>query len=185
MVMLFSGTRFARFLKFIAYSLFFILALMYFTPKVALYYFAETKLKPLGVIVSGEGVEDNGFTLSISDAVISVKAIDSANIKDIDIALFGIYNKIVLEEISLASTAASFVPVDVEFVYITYSIFNPLYITAYSKGGFGEVEVDVSLLDKKLYLHLEPSNLMNRKFRNTLRNLKKSNDGGYEYAKTF
>ncbi|MCW8839073.1 MAG: hypothetical protein OQJ77_05305 [Thiovulaceae bacterium] len=171
--------------KFLAYSIFFILALMYFTPKVALYYFAETQLKPYGVIMTDESVSDNGFTFGIKDAVVTFKAIESATVKDTNIALFGLYNKVKLKDITLASTAASFVPTDVKNVDISYSIFNPLNIIAVSEGGFGEAKVEVNLLDRKLYLKLEPSKVMNKKYRNTLRNLKKSKDGGYEYAKTF
>jgi hypothetical protein len=185
MVKPFSNTRFARFLKFIAYSGFFILALMYFTPKVALYYFAETQLKPYGVIVTDEKVIDNGFTLSIKDAVVTFKNIESATIKDTDIYLFALFNKIKISDIKLASTAATLVPTGISFIDISYTIFNPLNIVAYSSGGFGEAEVNVSLLDKKAVLKLKPSKLMSQKYRSTLRNLKKSKDGGYEYAKNF
>ncbi|QFR48375.1 hypothetical protein FJR48_00990 [Sulfurimonas lithotrophica] len=171
--------------KVFGYSLFFVLALMYFTPKVALYYFAEMQLKPYGVIVTDENVVDNGFTLGVKDALVTFKEIESAKIKDVNIALFGIYNKVSLSDITLASTAASFVPTDVKTIDITYTILNPLNIVAVSSGGFGEVKAEVNLLEKKMLLKLEPSKIMSQKYTNTLRNLQKSKDGGYEYAKTF
>jgi hypothetical protein len=174
-----------KFLKFIAYALFFILALMYFTPKVALYYFTESQLKPLGVVVTDESLVDKGFTLSIKDAVVTFKAIESANIKETNIAVFGLYNNVSLEEITLASSASSLVPTKVAFVDITYSIFNPLNINAFTEGDFGVADAQVNLLERKVFIKLNPSKLMSLKYKSTLRNLKKSKDGGYEYAKTF
>ena len=70
--------------NFFIYLLFFIIAIIYFTPKIGLYYFAEQKLKPLtGVIISKEELRDNGFSLKIENANISAKGIDSAVIKSI------------------------------------------------------------------------------------------------------
>ena len=172
-------------LKFFGYMVFFVLALMYFTPKVALYYFAENQLKHYGIIITDESVKDKGFTLSLEDAVVTIKAIESAKIKDINIALFALYNNLSIKDITLASTAASFVPTDVDVVDISYSIFNPLNIIATSKGGFGEAQAKVDLLERKLMVKLKPSKIMVKKYRSTLRNLKKSKEGGYEYAKTF
>jgi hypothetical protein len=174
-----------RVLKFFGYMLFFILALMYFTPKVALYYLAENELKPHGVVITDEDAQDNGFTLSIKDAVVTFKSIESAQVKNIDLAIFGLYNKVTAEGISLASTAESFLPRDIEFVDIQHSILNPLIISASSKGGFGEAELSVDILERKVLLKVQPSKLMQTKYRTTLRELKKSKDGGYEYAKTF
>ena len=171
--------------KALGYTLFFILALMYFTPKVALYYFAESHLKPHGIIITDEDVIDNGFTLSIKDAVVTFKAIESAKVSDINIAVFGLFNKVQIENIKLASTAASFVPTDVNSVDISYSIFNPLNIVATANGGFGEAEAQINLMDRNISIKLEPSKIMSQKYKSTLRNLKKSKDGGYEYAKTF
>jgi hypothetical protein len=174
-----------RFLKLIAYFMFFMLALMYFTPKVALYYFAESQLKPLGVVITDESLVDNGFRLSINDAVVTFKDIESAKIKETNIAVFGLYNNVTLKDVTLASSASSLVPTSVEFIDITYSIFNPLNINAFAKGGFGVAYAQVNLLDTNVLLKLTPSKLMSLKYKSTLRNLKKSKDGGYEYAKTF
>jgi len=171
--------------KFIGYFLFFIIALMYFTPKVSLYYFAETKVEPFGVVVTEESVVDNGLRLSLKDAVITFKSIESAEVKNVDIAIFGLYNSIDVSSVTLASTVATFLPTDIKNINISYSILDPLNILASASGGFGEANAKVNILDKKLFLKLSPSKLMSKKYRSTLRNLNKSEDGGYEYAKTF
>jgi hypothetical protein len=174
-----------RLLKLLAYIIFFVFALMYFTPKVALYYFAESKLEPYGVVITEEDAVDNGFTLSIKDAGVTFKAIESAEVKDTKISIFGVYNNVSINDITLSSTAASFVPTDIKNIDITYSIFNPLNIVANANGGFGDAEAKISLVERNIFLKLKPSNMMSQKYASTLRGLKKSKDGGYEYAKTF
>jgi len=171
--------------KLSGYIVFFILAFMYFTPKVALYYYGETRLKEQGVIISQESAIDNGLTLSIKDASLSFKAIESANIKDLNIAIFGIFNKISLKDIKLASTASDFLPTDIKSVDVSYALYDPLHVSANAEGDFGEAELDIDLLDRKLFLILKPSKVMSKDYRSTLRNLRKSKDGGYEYAKAF
>jgi len=171
--------------KLFGYTLFFILALMYFTPKVALYYFAEMQLKPMSVIINDEKVIDNGFSLSIKDSTITFKAIESAKIQTIDLVFFGLYNKVKIEGVTLASTAASLVPTKVQSIELSYHIFNPFNVSAIAVGDFGEAQAQVSILDKALQVDLQPSKLMNKEYRATLKNLKKTKDGGYEYAKNF
>jgi len=158
---------------------------MYFTPKVALYYFAEMQLKPMSVIINDEKVIDNGFSLSIKDATITFKAIESATITNIDLSIFGVYNKVNIQGVTLASSAASLVPTEVKSIEIYYHLFNPFNITATAVGGFGEAQAQVDILEKALQVDLQPSKLMNKDYRSTLKNLKKTKDGGYEYAKTF
>lgn len=169
--------------KFFGYALFFLLALMYFTPKVSLYYLLESKLNERSVIVDKETVIDNGVSLSIQNASVNVKSIESAKIEDINVKVFGIYNKVTLENIELASVAATMLPTDVQSVDITYTIFNPLYVKAEAIGGFGEAEVSFSILDMALHVDLKPSKKMLTSYKQTLRNLKKSKEGDYSYDK--
>jgi len=170
---------------FFAYVSFFIVALIYFTPKVNSYYFAETQLKPLGVIIGSESVNDNGFSLEIKDAKVFVKSIESATIGHTNIKLLGLYNSVSIENILLSSTAKSFVPLKIQSANITYHVFNPLNINGDIMGEFGEAKVFINLLDRTLKLILTPSNIMKKKYKSTLRNFKKSENGELIYDKTF
>ena len=178
-------TFFKRSLKYLGYSLFFILALMYFTPKIAIYYLLEDKLNPHAIVISDEKLQDNGLYLSINDAVISVKGIESAKISEIKIKLFGLYNSLNLTDVKLSSAAASLTPVNINKPYISHSIFDPLNVTAYADGGFGEMNAKFNLIDFNLHLDLEASATMKKDFKSTLRNLKKLKIGVYSYDKTF
>ena len=171
--------------KVFGYILFFLLALMYFTPKVNLYYFLEKELSEKNIVIDDEQIIDNGFSLSVTDAKLNVKSIESATVEEINVKVFALYNSISLENIKLSSVAASMVPIDVSNVNITYTIFNPLYITADAVGGFGEAEINFSILDMALHLDLKPSKNMLSSHSSTLRNLKKSKEGDYSYDKIF
>ena len=170
---------------FFAYVSFFMLALIYFAPKVSAYYFLENQLKNFDVIVGSESVNDSGFSLKIIDANIFVKSIDSANVKNTNIKLLGLYNSISISEVTLSSTAKSFIPLKIESANLIYHIFNPLNVNADVVGEFGEADITLNLLDRTLHLKLTPSPLMNKKFRSTLRNFKKSENGEFIYDKTF
>jgi len=174
-----------RILKFFAYIAFFILALIYFTPKVSLYYYAEQLLKPFDVIVSSEVLEDNGLSLNINDGVVAVKSIESATVKELNIKLLGFYNSVDVKDIELSSVAKSFIPLKIKSVEIRHSIFNPIVVDVDSIGEFGEANVKINLLERTLHLVLHPSSLMLKRYKSTLRNLKKSENGEYIYDKTF
>lgn len=171
--------------KFLAFSLFFILAVMYFTPKVSVYYFAEEMLKEYGIIISKEEAVDNGLTLTLSHGIVSFKGIDSATLDELNIKLFGVYNSLDVNGVLLSSTAAAFVPLKIEHIEASYSVINPLYAIASAEGEFGSAELEFSILDNSIHLLLKPSKLMLQKYKSTLRNLKKNEEGEYVYDKTF
>ncbi len=170
---------------FFAYLLFFIAALIYFAPKSSIYYFLETQLKEYEVVVSSEEVLDRGFIFEITHANLSVKSIRSANITKTDIKIFALYNSIDIEGVTLSSTAKSFVPLHIENIHIEYSILDPLRVVGYAVGGFGEIDALFSIVEMALHLDLKPSKIMLKNHRNTLRNLKKDENGGFVYDKAF
>jgi len=170
---------------FFGYVSFFILALIYFTPKISLYYFAEQELKVFDVVVSSEALVDTGFSLKIQNPTVNIKSIESAKIQELDIKILGLYNSVNISNIGLSSTAKSFLPLNIEYINITHTIVDPLHINAEAIGEFGEAKVVVNLLDRNLSIVLLPSKLMKDKYANTLRNLKKSENGEFVYAKTF
>jgi len=175
----------ARIVKFFAYTLFFLLALMYFTPKLGLYYLLEEKLSEKNIIINNEALKDNGFSLSIYDASVNVKSIESATIKEIDLKIFGLYNAVHLKEITLASVAASMVPTKIDTIMMHYSVLDPVHLKAKASGEFGDAQMELDLLDLAVHLELHPSKKMLSSYRGTLRDLKKTKEGAYTYDKTF
>ncbi|MCF6330913.1 MAG: hypothetical protein L3I99_05135 [Sulfurimonas sp.] len=172
-------------LKYIGYILFFISVLIYFSPKIAIFYLLENKLNSYSVVISDEKLQDNGLYLNVKDAVISTKGIETAKVKEMKIKIFGLYNSANLTNVKLSPTISSLIPTNVNELHISYSVFNPLNINAYANGGFGNVEVNFNLMNFKLELELEASAVMKKDFKSTLRNLKKLDTGAYSYVKTF
>lgn len=174
-----------KLLMFFAYVIFFMLALMYFTPKTNLYYMLEKELVKHELIISDEKVSDKGFVLSLENAVIYMKDIESAQIKELDVKIFALYNAINVTDIKLSEVAGSFIPVKINNVDIRYSVINPLNIVIKAQGDFGEASGVVNILEKQLHLNVTPSEIMKKRYRNTMRQLKKQEDGSYSYDKTF
>ncbi len=170
---------------FFAYALFFIVALMYFAPKVSAFYFLEEQLKPYGVIISSEKLSDKGFSLDIEDAVISFKSIESAHLTQANITIFVLYNAIHIEGVKLSSTASSFLPLAIEKGDMVYSIADPFHVKGKVYGDFGEADLLYDISQNSVYIALKPSKLMLNKYRSTLRNFKKDENGEYIYEKTF
>ncbi len=174
-----------KILKIFAYSLFFILALIYFVPKVNLYHYIETKLQSQKVIFSNEEIKDNSFSLSINNIEVSYESIQSANIQSIEIHMFLLYNSISLKNIELSSVISSFIPLHIDSVEVKYSIFNPMNLVINASGEFGEAKGKFSILDRNLTMQIEPSELMLKGYKSTLNNLSKNETGEYSYDKTF
>jgi hypothetical protein len=171
--------------KFFAYFIFFILALIYFIPKTSIYYFIEKELKNYEIIISNEELQESSFNLHITAGTVSVKSVDSANIDQTDMKIYGLYNSIELQEIVLSKTISSFFPSKIKNATISYSVLNPVNIQAKALGEFGEADAQYNLLNKTLYLKLKPSKKMLTNYRSTLSNLKKSENGEYIYEKNI
>lgn len=167
--------------KFFGYSVFFIVALLYFTPKVSLYYFLETKLNQLNIVIGLEEAVDNGFTLDLKHQTVYYKSIQSATIKEANLHFFILYNALNFKDITLSSIAKSFFPLYIENATIQYTLFNPLYLQVAIDGEFGKSNVRYSILKRTLHIELLPSDLMLNSYMNTLKNMHKNKEGEYSY----
>ncbi len=174
-----------KLMKFFAYVLFFIIALMYFTPKVSFFYLLEEQLKPYGVIISSEKLSDRGFSLDIDDAVISYKSIESAQVSNANIKIFVLYNSIKVKDVKLSSTVSSFVPLSVYSANIVYSVLDPFYVKGKLEGEFGEADITYEIAQKRVNIVLRPSKLMLNRYKSTLKDFKQDENGEYVYEKTF
>jgi hypothetical protein len=174
-----------RFLRFFAYFAFFILALIFFAPKLSMYYFLENELKSYDVIISGETLKDEGINLNIQNAQVFVKSIESANIKECDVTLLFFYNSILAKDITLSQSAKSFVPLKIQELEVSYTILNPLHIKVHATGEFGNAEALVNILERTAHVDLQASEMMSKGYKNSLREFKKSEDGGFTYDKAF
>lgn len=172
-------------LKLLAYFAFFILALIYFSPKESIYYFGEKGVEKYKVVLSGEKITDSGFYLDLNDVTVSYDSIQSAKVEDINVKMFLLYNSISAKNIKLSNIAVSFIPLHVQSLDVSYTIFNPLVIGLNANGEFGEAKGEINILDRNITMVITPSKVMETKHQDTLANLKKNANGSYSYDKSF
>jgi len=154
-------------------------------PKTSLYYFIEEQLKAYSIVMDKETIEDDVLGFNISNGVLYVDSILGADIEDIEMDLFGLYNTVEIENIRLSSVTASFIPSHIRHVKISYSLFNPVNIVMDAEGEFGDLSATFNVREALFHLNLRPSQAMLKGYKNTLKNLEKSEDGGYVYAKNI
>lgn len=174
-----------KILKFLAFTLFFILALVAFTPKESFYFLLEKNLKNFDVVISNEKLEDKMFSLDIENLEISTKGIDSAIIAEADVTLLLFYNSLKFTDIQLSSLVDAYAPSHIDTLKVTYTLLNPLVVNASTQGKFGQAEAVFNILDRELQVLLHPSKLMSSKYKKTMNMMKKDENGEYVYAKTF
>ncbi len=172
-------------LRIFTYMVFFILALIYFIPKSSVYYYVEKELELHNIILSQEEIVQNNFSLDINNAQVTYQKIDSAEIENIDVKIFLVYNSIDLVNVKLSSMASTFIPTKIDRLHLKYSVINPLHIEVEASGEFGDVKGEIDVVDRNLSMILSPSELMLKKYKNSLKLFKKNEQGEYEYDKTF
>jgi len=167
------------------YTALFFGALLFFTPKESVYYFAEEQLKPFGIIIADEEAVDHGFTLELTHLRLYVQKIKSVEIKSATLSIFGLYNSLSATDLLLDKTFEAFFPPLVHRAELHQSVIDPLHINARAVGDFGEAEARVDLLERSVKVLLKPSKLMIGRYKNTLRKLKKTEEGDYSYEYQF
>lgn len=169
----------------IGYGVLTLVTVLYFLPKANLYYKLEHELQPQGIIIHNEHIDDKRLWLEILDAELYVQKIESMHIHRANIMLFGLYNTIDLEQITLASTPGQFVPKNIQSAQFRYGLYDPLNINATVLGDFGKAEIRLNLYDRIMTANVEASKLMKSKFSATLKNLTRDKKGVYHYEYSF
>lgn len=174
-----------KLLKFFAYTLFFVVALVAFSPKESFYYLLEKNLKKFDVVISNEHLEDRLLSLHIENLELSTKGIESGVIAEADITLLLIYNQVSFQDIKLSSLVDAYAPSKVNSLDVSYTLLNPFVVSADAEGKFGNAEVAFNILDREVKVHLKPSKVMLTRYKKTMKMMQKDEDGEYRYAKTF
>lgn len=174
-----------KLLRFFGFSLFFLFALVAFMPKESFYFLLEKELQKFEVVISNEQVKEHLLSLELTNLEITLKEIDTAKVKSANITLLAFYNSVRFSDIELSSLVEAYVPPHIEDVELHYTLLNPLEVTAEIVGDFGEASVAFSLLERELKAVVNPSKLMQSKYKKSMRRFKKDENGEYIYAKTF
>ncbi|MBN2895254.1 MAG: hypothetical protein JXK05_05110 [Campylobacterales bacterium] len=167
------------------YSAILLALIIFFLPKTQLYYQAEALLAEYKVFISQERVIDNGLTLGLQEGTIYYDDMAIAAFEAIRLRPWVFYNSLVLEPTELSAEMEQFVPRSIDWLKITYAVYDPLHVTIEGSGAFGSVEGSVALFDRNISLTLTPSEALLGKKPFWLGKLKKDSEGGYRYETTY
>ena len=159
----------------------FIILLWLLSPKQELYYFLEKELKKNDIVISNEAIRDRWFGFVIEDAEIYVKGAKMAQVSELELNIFFLYNTLKIKGITTNEAIHNIAPKKVEETLIKYSILNPLKITIDSNGSFGVANGAVTPIDKKIKI-LFPTVKDIKAFRKFL---KKDKTEGWKYETNY
>ena len=169
----------------IGYAILILVTVLYFIPKTNLYYKLEHKLQPYEIVIHNEHVDDKWFWLEITDAQLYIQKLESLHVQKTQIMLFGIYNKVDMEGITLASTLGHFVPNEIQTVNLRYALYDPFNVNATVVGNFGTAEIALNLYEGLATTSITASKLMKSRFSATLENFTRDKKGVYHYEYRF
>ena len=169
-----------KLLALLVYLLISVLFILFFLPKVNLYYKAEELLHTKSIVIAQERIEDSGFSFSLYDGKLYYGDLYVANFSAIHLRPFILYNALSVEAFTLSEDMQQFLPLEIEGITISYTPFNPLHVNLFAKGEFGELTGDVSLKEQKVNIDINASKMLRKQQPFWLRKLKKV-EGKYHY----
>lgn len=167
------------------YSAAFVLFLLVFLPKTALYHEAEMQMKPFGLTIAAESAVDRGFDFVLKGGDLYFEDLHVARLEQITVTPWLFYNSVRVAPFSLSADMESFAPRDVDGISVTYSVLDPLHVTLEGAGAFGSVTGRVALMERKVTLELTPSAALRAKRPFWLKQLRSIEGGAYRYETTY
>ena len=167
----------------ISILLFFYFLLLFF-PKEGFYNLVEKELSKNKIFVSNEIRKEKLFGLKVDDMYIYFDGLDSANISSMDFTTFLFLTTLEIKDVRVSKSFEDILPSKVETLTLKHTVISFDTIDIKANGDFGEFSGQIRLLDKKIIGFLEPSSLMQSKYRKILQKFKLK-DGKYEYELNF
>jgi hypothetical protein len=176
-------------MKKIAWALFYffiaIYSVIFFAPKINLYYQLEELMQERQIVVTQEDIKDYGFSMAIKDGSLYYGDLMVAKFDKISILSLLVFNQISIDPLMLSEDMKNFFPRNIEGATILYTPLNPLHVSLKASGDFGSMSGDINLLERKITIDLEASKKLLSKKPFWMKKLKKTETGGYQYATTY
>ncbi|MHC3995159.1 hypothetical protein ACXWTF_10050 [Thiomicrolovo sp. ZZH C-3] len=167
------------------YTAAFVLFLLVFLPKTALYHAAEQQLKPLGLAVAAETPVDRGFDFVLEGGSLYFEDLHVADLERLTVTPWLLYNSVRIAPFAFSPDMEGFTPAGVDGINITYSVLDPLHIRLEGSGEFGSVTGQVALTERKVTVDLTPSAALRAKRPFWLKQLRSIEGGAYRYETTY
>lgn len=169
----------------IFYFLVVIYSIIFFTPKINLYYQLEILLQEKQIVITQENIVDSGFSLSIEEGSLYYGDLLVGQFDKVSILSLLFFNSVSLDPFALSQDMEIFFPRNIQGLTLTHAFFNPLHVKIQGSGDFGEINGDVNLLDRTIVLNLQASKVLLSKKPFWMKKLKKDETGAYRYATTY
>ncbi len=158
-----------------------VILLWLLAPKQELYYLLEKELKKSDIIISNETIKDTWYGVKISDADIYIKGAKMAQLSQLELNIFFLYNRLTIKNIITNKAFHNDAPKSIEEINVIYSILDPLHIKLDSIGSFGEANGEVNIKDRTITIGFPIAKEIKpfRKF------LKKDSTGEWKYETNY
>lgn len=173
-----------RLLKFGFYLLLVGVLAVYFAPKRQLYYWGENLLQPYGVVMSGEAVNDRGFSLALQEGTLYYQDLKIATFDEISVLPLLLFNRVKISPFSLADVMQRFASGDFE-LELYQSVIDPLHVYLQGSGSPGDVQGAADLAQRTLKITLTPSEALIKSNPIWLKELKKQPSGEFVYETAY
>lgn len=171
--------------KLLIWTLVFVMLVLFFLPKKALYFEGERLLEPQHVTLSGERAEDTGFGLRLSGGSLYYEDLEVAELETVTVTPWLLYNRLSVAPLRLSPAMKSFLPGTIDGADVIYSVFDPLHVRLEASGGFGTLSGTIGLSDRQIRFDLLPSKQLQQMKPFWLKQFKKTKEGGYRYESTY
>jgi hypothetical protein len=162
--------------KILSFSALLLVGFILFLPKSNLYYSAENALASAHLYLNNEKINERFFYLDIREATLLLDTMPIGSIEQIKCIPLILFNRVTVSGIEFSGEFASLFPQGIDYLNFTYTLIDPLTVTIKGEGGFGPVEGEIDMGERKLILLFNPSPIL-RTYPLLLSKLHTSNEG--------
>jgi len=176
--------RIKKLLRILLWSLVFIYLAIALLPKEALFYKAERLLEPMKVYINEGDTSDRLLNFKLHDATLLYQDVEAATIEEISLTTLLVYNSLSTTPFAVNEALAGFIPPKIEALSVTHHILMPHKVWIDAAGDFGTATGYIDLLERRVYIDIVFSSLVNRSYPALLK-MVKQNGEGYYYEQAF
>lgn len=132
----------------IVYLFITIYSVIFFAPKINLYYQLEELMQEKQIVITQENIIDKGFSLSLEEGRLYYGDLLVAEFSKISILSLLVFNQVSLAPVTLSKDMETFFPRNIEGATLKYTPFNPLHVSIQGSGDFGILHGDIHLVDR-------------------------------------
>lgn len=169
--------------KYLVISYLVLVSILFFVPKVNLYYFGEKILSEYQTKILGEEFHDNGLGFDINNLEMYYNDVFVSNIGSFSFVSYIFYTTIDINTIKVDQMLKKFSVVDMESIQITHSVVDPIHLNISVESGVGSVSGYVDIVQQSLHLVFTP-NKKSKEYKGVLKHFKLIN-GEYVHERNF